>query len=339
MCPFLFYMAEDKSIVKDFFRRLRLPLLFRGNTTAKLLFILLSVFLWFLIKLSKEGYTTEFSFPVEYVNIPSDKRFNQKPVSAIKVRVRSHGYDLLKHKLRSFRPIEVELGSNVKFDGGRYYWVTNSKKGLINLEFDDNTEIVSINPDTVFFDFNAVKSKKVKVYLNSKRLYSNFKTFFSPPEISPDSIIISGAEQDVNRIDSIFTEAVELKAAEDTVIHKVDLQLPKNKGLEFSAKSVSVKVRYTNLTEGTFNIPVKVINLPVGYELNVFPAKVLVKYQVPVQDFDRVSDADFEAYVDFAEIQDNPEARFLAVKLQAAPAFLRKVTVDPKQLEFILIKK
>ncbi len=337
--PVSFFMAEDKNIVRNFFSNLRIPLLFRGNTTAKLLFLLLSVFLWFLIKLSKEGYTTEFSFPVEYVNMPSNKRLNQKPVSALVVKVRSHGYDLLQYKLRSFRPIQIDLEHNVKHEGGRYFWETNTKKNPIDIEFDDNTEILSIKPDTVFFDFNDIKTKKVKVYLKGKRLYSNFKTFFSPPEIKPDSIVISGAESDVNKIDSIFTKTVKLKALEDTVIHTADLELPNNKGLEFSAKSVTVKVRYTNLTEGTFTIPVNVINLPSGYVLNVFPAKVSVKYQVPVQDFDKVNVGDFIAYVDFDEIGDNPEARFIGVKLRAAPAFLRKVTVEPKQLEFILIKK
>ena len=337
--PVSFFMAEDKNIARDFFNRLRLPLLFRGNTTAKLLCILLSMLLWFLIKLSKEGYTTEFSFPVEYVNMPSDKRLNQKPTSTIKVKVRSHGYDLLKHQLQSFRPIKVDIANNVKYEQGLYFWETNSKKNPIDIEFDDNTEILSISPDTVFFEFNAVKSKKVKVYLKGKKLHSNFKTFFSPPEISPDSIIVSGSEKDVAKIDSIFTKTVELKAVEDTVVHKVDLELPKNKGLEFSSRAVTVKVRYTNLTEGTFTVPVKIINLPVEYELNVFPQRITVKYQVPVQDYDRVNPADFEAYVDFSEITDNPDARFLGVKLQAAPAFLRKVSVDPKQLEFILIKK
>ncbi len=331
-------MADDNNI-RNFFSKFRLPLIFRGNTTAKILFLLLSVFLWFLIKLSKTGYTTEFSFPVEYVNMPSDKRLNKKPIKSVKVKVRSHGYDLLKYKLRSFRPVEVDLTNTVKYEGGRYFWETNRGANPINSEFDEDTEVLSINPDTIFFDFNAIKSKKVKVYLKGKRLFSNFKTFFAPPEITPDSITISGAEQDVSKIDSIFTKPIELKAAADTVVHKVDLQLPKNKGLEFSAKSATVKVRYTNLTEGTFTIPVSIINLPAEYELNVFPAKISVKYQVPVQDYNRVNPADFEAYVDFAEIQDNPDARFLGVKLQAAPAFLRKVTVDPKQLEFILIKK
>lgn len=332
-------MAEDKNIVKEFFSKIRIPLIFRGNTTPKVLFLLLSVFLWFLIKLSKEGYTTEFSFPVSYVNMPADKRLSKKPVSAVKVRVRSHGYDLLKYKLRSYRPVEIDLANAVKYERGKYFWLTNNQKRPIDIEFDDDTEILSVSPDTVFFHFDDIKSKRVKVYLKGKRMYSNFKTFFGPPQITPDSITISGSEKDVDGIDSIFTKAVELKAAADTVVHKVDLNLPKKKGMEFSAKSVSVKVRYTNLTEGTFDVPVRVINLPSEYKLNVFPTKVSVKYQVPVQDFNKISAADFEAYVDFGEIQDNPDVRFLSVKLQAAPAFLRRVTIDPKQLEFILIKK
>ncbi len=338
--PVSFYiMNKEQSVFRRIVRKIRIPFL-ASNATAKFLFLLLSVFLWFLIKLSKEGYVTEFNFPVKYTNIPQDMRLNNEPVSQLKVRVRSHGFDLLKYKLRSFRAMDVDVTSTMRKDGdGRYYWDPGRRKSLIDGEFDDETQVLSVSPDTVFFEFNAVKNKKVKVYLKGRKLYSNFKTFYSPPEITPDSIRITGAEADVNKIDSIFTKAIDLKAEEDSVTRDVALDLPKNSGLEFSASRVKVKLRYTSLTEGSFSIPVSVINLPEGYQLNVFPEKINLRFQVPVQDYDRVSEEDFIAYVDYQEIEESEDARFLTVRIQSAPAFLRKVTLDPRQLEYILIKK
>lgn len=331
-------MAKEQSGIKRFLRKLKVPIL-AGDTTAKFLFLLLSVFLWFLIKLSKEGYVTEFNFPVKYVNIPEDRKLSSKPVSEIRVKVRSHGFDLLKHRLRSFRAIEIDVASNVKGDGESYFWETNSGENLMNVEFDDNTEILSIRPDTVFFEFDEIRNKKVKVYLKARKKYSNFKTFNAPPEIIPDSIIVSGAERDVQGLDSIFTKTFDLTAEADSVTRKIPLDLPKNSKLEFSTQEVTVKLRYTSLTEGSFNIPVRVINLPEGYEMNVFPEKVKLKFQVPVEDYERVTPGEFEAYVDFNDVEADKGTQFLKVRLQAVPAFLRKVTVDPRQLEYILIEK
>lgn len=331
-------MAKEQSGLKGFLRKWKVPIL-AGDTTVKFFFLLLSIFLWFLIKLSKEGYITEFNFPVKYVNIPEDKKFSSKPVSEIKVKVRSHGFDLLKHRLRSFRAIEIDVANNVKRDGQNYFWETNSGENLMDVEFDDNTEILSIRPDTVFFEFDEIRSKKVKVYLRARKKYSNFKTFNSPPEIIPDSITVTGAEKDVQGLDSIFTKTFDLTADADSVTRLVPLDLPKNSKLGFSTREITVKLRYTSLTEGTFNIPVKVINLPEGYEMNVFPEKVKLKFQVPVEDYERVIPDDFGAYVDFNDIKAGEETQFLKVHLQAVPAFLRKVTVDPRQLEYILIEK
>lgn len=333
-----FTMAKQPNSFKRFLSVFRIPIL-AGDTTAKFLFLLLSIFLWFLIKLSNEGYVTELTFPVNYTNVPTDKRLNETPVSKVTVRVRSVGFDLLKYKLRSLRPLEVDLSDVARTDEGSSYWATNSRRNFLNEKFDANTQIVSITPDTVFFDFNDVVSKKIKVYLKARKKFSNFKTFYRPPSLTPDSITVVGSEQQLSEMDSIFTKPVNLKAEEDSVEIGVPLDLPKGSDLEFSEKRVTLKVRYSSLTEGTFEVPIKVVNLPEDYELNIFPDHVDAKFQVAVEDYDRVSVEEFEAYVNFNEISEQTDKQVMTVRLETTPAFLKGVTINPKQVEYILIRK
>lgn len=331
-------MDKQESKIIRIFERLKKSLL-KGSNSVKLLFLLLSVFLWFLIKLSKEGYTSEFSFPVEYINVPADKRLINAPTSNIIVRVRSHGFDLLKQKLRSLRPVVVDLGNNLRTERGRYFWDTNGKRNLIDIGFDDNTEILSVLPDTVFFDFNALKTKKVGVYLRYERLYSNFRTFYNEPQIVPSFIEVSGTLSEVQQIDSVFTGILELNAEEDTVSYNVKLDLPENTNLEFSQEYVKVKLRYASLTEGESEQKVQVLNLPEGFKLNVFPATVKVKYQVAVEDFELAQESEFDVYVDFEDLKGREDVKFLSAKLKSSPSFLKRVSMEPRQLEFILIKE
>lgn len=332
-------MAKKKGFFGRIFKKVRIPIL-AGDTPAKFFFIALSVLLWFLIKLNKEGYTGEINLPVKYENIPSDKRLLNDPPRQIKVQLRSQGYDILKYKLRSLSPLVVDVSRLVRTGNGKSYWATSRSKNDIANTFGEKARVVSIDPDTVFFHFSTLKSKKFKVYLKVKRKFPLFKTFYRPPLIRPDSIIISGSAEDVNDIDSVFTETVELTAEEDTVTKVLKLRLPKKKkNLQMSADKVQVRFTYTSLTEGSFDIPVKVINLPDQYKITVFPDKVKVKFQVPLEDYQKVDAADFEAYVDFNQIKDKQQERLLTVKLRSSPAFLRKVSIDPRQLEYILINQ
>ena len=125
----------------------------------------------------------------------------------------------------------------------------------------------------------------------------------------------------------------------DSLNVEAELELPENKELEIIQQKVRVQALYTNLTEGRFEIPVKVLHLPKSYNITLFPNKVFVKYQLPLEDFSKVSKEDFDAYVDYNEIESMESDRFLTVYMESFPPYLKKLIIEPKQLEFIITEK
>lgn len=313
-------------------------LLLSGDNTAKVFFIILSVFLWFLIKLSKEGYTGDISFPVQYTNVPANKKLLNQPTDQLRVSIRSHGFEILKYKLRSLRPLKIDVASLDGTSEEHYTWNTRSQRDVVVSQFDDNTEVVNIQPDTVHFHFSIIRSKKVKVYYSGKRQVSDFKTLYAEPEITPDSIMISGSQSALDKVDSVYTKYITPETETDSLIRKVGLESP-GKGIEVNQREVLVKALYTSLTEGKFEIPVEVINLPRKYNITLFPNRVFAKYQLSVEDFPKVKKEDFHAYVDYAEIESMTDDRFLTVYLKSTSSYAKKVTIDPKQLEYIITEK
>ncbi|AEV31874.1 hypothetical protein Oweho_0863 [Owenweeksia hongkongensis DSM 17368] len=324
--------------IKEKLLKLGKPLL-AGDNRAKVLCIILSVFLWFLIKLSKEGYTGEVNFPVIYKEVPANKKLLNQPIDHLKVTLRSQGFEILKYKIRSLRPIEIDVSRLDMSNAEHYTWNTQSRRNMISSQLGDNTEIVDIKPDTVHFNFSLVRSKKVKVYFKGKRQISDFKTLYAEPVITPDSVMISGSEQTLSQIDSLFIKPISPSEDTDSLDVEVELQMSKNKDLEIIQEKVRVQALYTSLTEGKFEIPVKVINLPKSYNITLFPNKVFVKYQLALEDFSKVSKDDFEAYVDYDQIESMENDRFLTVYMESSPPYLKKLIIDPKQLEFIITEK
>lgn len=323
--------------IQDTAQRLGKVLL-AGDNTAKVFCIILSVFLWFLIKLSKEGYTGEINFPVEYTNVPVSKKLLNKPTDQLKVTIRSHGFEILKYKLRSLRPLNIDVSSLDGTSEEHYTWNTHNRRAVVASQFDGNAEVLDIKPDTVHFNFSLIRSKNVKVYFNGKRQVSDFKTLYAEPEITPDSVMISGSEKALANIDSIFTTSINPDPETDSLVVSVGLKKPA-KDVEINQAEVTVRALYTSLTEGQFEIPVEVINLPKRYNITLFPNRVFIKYQLALEDFSKVVKEDFHAYVDYNDIETLSDARFLTVYLKSTSTYAKKVVIDPKQLEFIITEK
>ncbi len=329
-------MPEKKNNLLEWFRKLSKPVI-TGNTSAKLFFLFLSIFLWCLIKLSQEGYEAVVRFPVEYVSIPEDKRLLNKPLSEVKVKLRGKGFEILKHKLRSFQTIAIDVSGLEELDSNRFVWNTELHLEQVSNQFAADVEVLDIEPEEVVFNFSPIKSKRFKVYLKGNKEYSSFKTLYRDPKLNPDSVTVWGTAKEMQDVDSIFTFPVALTAESDSVQLQVPLQLPKNTNLQFSARQVEVNLRFTSLTERTVEIPIDVVRLPPGYAITLVPDKVAVTYRIAVEDFSKVSEEDFSAFVDLKKIEEGN--RFIEVQLESVPALVRQTQLNPRKVEYILTEK
>ena len=71
--------------------------------------LLIATALWFLNALSKD-YSTTISYPVKFVNPPSNQFVSNKLPQKFELQVEAHGFTLLRHKLSlSFSPIVINL--------------------------------------------------------------------------------------------------------------------------------------------------------------------------------------------------------------------------------------
>ena len=299
-----------------------------------LLFLFLSFLFWTLIKLSHE-YISEVDFGLKYTHIPKNKLIQNEPDKVIKLTMKTSGFKLLRY---GFKPkvLEYTLTEVHKKSGSEYYSETRSNINFLQAQLSAETVVLNAEPDTLFFDLGARKSKEVKVI---SKVNFEFKTgfnFVQPVELDPPVLTISGPEKVIDTINEVYTEDITLKDLSASFSRKVGVHAPYD-AVEISEQEVSVIGEVDKITDGSFTIPFEVINLPRNYLISTYPKEVKVVFQVALKDFNKIPENSFRVQCDYKQTEDN-NLDYLIPEVVDKPEIIFDVKVVPNKIEF-LIKK
>jgi hypothetical protein len=310
----------------------------KGNNRVKLFFLALSAFLWFLIKLSQNGYTDRAELPVEFYNYPKNQALLNQPDQRIKLSLQSNGFGLLKYKYFFFRKLEVDLSNLEQDRSGRSFWIPG--RNLLDLEdqLKEGAKILEVSPDTIFFDFAEISSKKVPVVLQYENLIADENyVVYGKPRIEPDSLVVSGPKRYLDKIDSLLTEPIKLTSGRDSIFDGLKLQLPVAEDyIKVAAMEVKAKLELSPLVEGSVESKILAFNVPDSLGIELLPQKVQITFSVPLKDYSKIRADEFLVYADYRNAKNKGDGRFLTLSLQSVPAAVRSARLDPKRVEFIL---
>lgn len=305
-----------------------------------LFFVVLSTIFWFLNQLEEE-YVTEISLPVRYTNFPSDKILVNDLPNHFDLRVRAHGYKLLEYKISNkFLPFSINVNSlTLRMHSQSNYAKFFSLTRLLNRDIEDQLrselEIVSISPDTLFFEFADRIFKKVPVVSQLNLVLASQYMIKGNIQFDPDSITISGANPIVDTIEQVYTKQLDLLDLNKNYNDEVDLAEIRN--VKFSDKEVDVIVSIEKFTEGAQKVKLNVINVPDSLIIRTFPKEITVTYFVTLSDYEKVLPQLFEAVVDYNETA-NPDNK-LNISIHNFPDYIQSLRYNPKSVEYIIERK
>lgn len=316
--------------------RLRNPSKRRVITFLVCLFI--SAFFWTLMTLSKEYSITE-RFPVQYINAPPDKVISNNLPDLVSIEIKAKGFGLLAYKLRRhYETIALDIRDARPFDRENvYYLVTNDLMNKINSQFNKETHVLKINPDTIFINFNKKVSKQVPVKSNLSLQFTKLYNLTDSVILQPRYITVSAETEVINKID--FVETQPLTLTDVNASKAVKLKLVKKdeyKHVEFSQPFVKAIINVTKFTEASLELPVEVDNLPSGYSFKTFPDKVMIKFNVAFENYEKINTSGFRAVVDYKKI--DKQSNKLKVQLLKVPQGVRNVKLVSEKVEYIISK-
>ncbi|MFP4023186.1 MAG: CdaR family protein [Thiohalospira sp.] len=305
-----------------------------------LIFVLISTIFWFLNQLEQE-YETEVSLPVRYNNFPNDKILVNDLPKFFSIRVKAHGYKLLEYKISNkFLPFVIDVNSITmrlysRQDYVKFYSLTKNISDKIEQQLSSELQIVSIQPDTLFFDFAERIYKKVPVVSKLNTIPASQYMIKGDIVFNPDSITISGANPIIDTINQVYTKKVEIT---DLVKNYTDeIPLEKINNVEYSNEEVEISITVEKYTEGNLKVPLSVKNVPDSLVLRTFPNEITVSYIVALSDYDKVLPQFFDVVVDYNDI--NIKNNKAKVKINNSPEYIRSLRFYPRTVEYIIERK
>ena len=314
----------------------------KNNKSNKLyytfiLFSFLSVIFWFMTKLSKE-YDSSIKYPVSYINLPSNKLLQEKPSEYIDVRIKATGFKLISSKV-SPRKLTIDASNIYGKSLTNYYLLLSQQKLSVQKQLNTGVKVAYFIKDSVHFKLGVLNQKKVIVKLISDLLFEEGFELNNSISIQPDSILLTGPKLTLDTISSVSTgllQKKELNVSINEFLYIKEFNPDSNVSAEKDKVLITASVE--RFTEGSVEVPIKVINIPDGKQINTFPKFVKVTYRIALSNFNKIDSSTFLIECDYG-ISENNNLPYLIPKLIGSSSMIKNARISPQKIDFLINKQ
>lgn len=299
------------------------------------LFLLISAILWLLNTLNEE-YTDSLKYPVKFTNLPKNIRLLEELPDNLYLDITGHGYDILSYKLNySKPPILVNLNKNHlrQLNERHYYLLGSDLIPLAEKRIKGELELHSVSPDTIHFIVTHTEEKKVPVEIAFSFKTSRQYIATGEAQLDPDSIIIRGPIQLLEKIESVKTEEMEYKDIKENIDRYIPLQ--DIEGITIDPDRIHLFIPVEKFTQASISVSVKPINIPDSLTMTCIPNKVNLTFKVPLSKYKLIQASDFSVHADYT----NAEESRIPLKLTNNAGFAQDIKMSENEITFILNKK
>lgn len=299
-------------------------------------FLIASFLMWVLINLSKE-YSTLVTYKVVYEKLPQNKILQEVPLEEIDLEVKGTGFKLFTTSFsnRSIILYADKLQKSTK----SYYWFLPKKQEIrIQKQLHSGLKLEKVVQDTLFFKLGSLASKKVPVLTRFSIDFKHGYNLSAPITVIPDSVLISGAALQLEKIKSVFTQKKSLQNVFENQEQELSIENPLGfEKVKISHTKVQTKITVDKFTEGTFSVPFTVKNVPYGTIINTYPKKVKIVFKVGLNNFSKITSNSFKVVCDYRESKEN-ELPYLVAKLEMSSNLTSSVKIVPDKIDFLIQK-
>lgn len=298
--------------------------------------LFISSLLWTLLKFSEER-EEEVLIDIIFVNPPNKQILVGKDIKQFPVKIKAQGFDLIFKGFGSDQPqvtIDLSLTSFIKRGAiNHYYWLPKRNEAQISKAFGANVIRMAFPIDTVKLAFSPLITKEL--FTKFKFSVADHKDHFSFEKAVafPERVKVIGAQSVLNKIDTIYTELIELNNLEANL--DKDYPLKKITGIDsLITDSIRVFIGVESIEKFTFEVPIEIRNKPDSLEVKLFPNEVKITFVCGTNDFSQISPRSFKPYIDFKDI--DASFKKISISLDEQPSQVQEVKVEPYSVEYIL---
>lgn len=256
---------------------------------------IMALSLWFIVNLNGD-YNISVNIPLEPGSIPDDMALVEDLPEFVQVEVSGDGWKLV--SLYNNPPrvlIDINEGEVNLFDQVRQ-----------RFSVEQDVSVLKVQPFAVDIALEEKVSKKIPIRLNTEISFMNRYGLVSAPQITPDSLVITGAESQVEDINEwLIGEVLVLSDVRENISAVIPIE-ETNPLIESSVDEVTFTADVSEFTEGEVSVYIRTRDLPRGEVINYNPSAVSIRFDVPIELYSEVQNMrPYEAYVPYSEIQED----------------------------------
>ena len=324
--------GRPKSRFAEFFKKIGEALLklFRGDFLVFLLFLGITLFLWW-SQTMNQSYETLMKVPVMVSDVPENVRIISQPVRYLNVSLSGKGSSLRKSGRRGSRHVVQVSNSSFTMSQGDASISTLRLRDSITALLPQSVTVRSISPDSLVFQYAMQHSIMLPVEF-SGTTESQDQFFLERIEFSPDSILIKVLDSDT-AVHRAVVDAGQIMLSSDTIVRTVALK--RDAGVVYSQDEVQMTVLSQQYTEKSLEVPITGVNFPDYLVLKSFPSRAAVTFWVKMSEYDLVTASDFRVVVDYNDIAGSDASR-ARLRIISQPANVRNIRLQTRSVDYLI---
>jgi hypothetical protein len=295
--------------------------------------LLCAVGAWLFMALNQKYVYTAKTVLI-YKDFPQKRAFKALQTDTVDLQVEGTGWQLLFARLR-VNPQSITV--SLEKLNNRNFILFSEQLSAVNKQLETSQKIISVKPDTLYFDFSRRTNKRVPVKLRFDITFIKQYGIASKIQLRPSYVNISGPQEELAKINEWYTDTLKLVDLQQSASTRVAMKVNNIANVSIYPASVAVKVPVDEFTEKTVEVPLNLINNHDFYDVKLYPKKVKVTFMVALSRYEEVDEDFIVANVDVNEWKLLKHEQ-LTVKISRFPEYCKLINISPTKINFIIEK-
>ncbi len=298
-----------------------------------LVFVIAAALLWFVFKYN-QIYTQHIPLEVKWSNVPAHIKIQETDSDFIDVELSGNGFKLLNATF--FSPsVNFDFQESVIEENNSYFFKPSSATGIIKESLSKDFKVEFVSTTKVEIQVIEYVSKKVPLVSGFQSVYKENLQTISEPFFKPDSVLVTGNDLLINDLKELRIEIPTLEINDTTFVRIIELG-PLFPDFKTEPVEIDYVVNTAIMTEGSFQIPINVLNVPPGVSIKVIPSELTVVFNCQLKNYDHISIAEFMVELDYLNLEENYNT--LTPNVIYKEELVNAVRFSPQQIQLLSIK-
>jgi YbbR domain-containing protein len=290
---------------------------------------------WLMNKLSND-YLRMVSYHVGFYNSNDMRRvFNVE--TDITAQINTNGFIAARYNIAEQNTIKIDINDKI-LSKAKNFVLSSDIFQKFSEQLGDGEKLISLSPDTIYFTYADLQSKRLPVISNLQLAFANEYMQNGNTILKPDSIWITAKQNVLDSLTEIqcITQKHENISRSISGVLEVDLSRLNNVSVQI--EKIQFKINVERYSEATITVPLQLTNKPDSLDVMIFPHDIEIKYRAGISNLAKITASDFMLTADFNEFEKSIGGN-LKVNIAAEPKSVLQIDLYPDFVEVVVSKK